>query len=136
MKTLSERTTSQNIKINILLRKKFFYFFAHSKKTSIFALAIQRCIVDCIGIWCNGNTTDSGPVIPGSNPGIPTLPKKQSVGFRQIVFCFHSLIFLFKRNAQRLQLVSIGYTVENETAHKLYGCLRCARKIVSIFMVL
>ncbi len=25
-----------------------------------------------IGIWCNGNTTDSGPVIPGSNPGIPT----------------------------------------------------------------
>lgn len=24
------------------------------------------------GIWCNGNTTDSGPVIPGSNPGIPT----------------------------------------------------------------
>ena len=25
-----------------------------------------------IGIWCNGNTTDSGPVIPGSNPGSPT----------------------------------------------------------------
>ena len=25
-----------------------------------------------IGIWCNGNTTDSGPVIPGSNPGTPT----------------------------------------------------------------
>ena len=25
-----------------------------------------------IGLWCNGNTTDSGPVIPGSNPGIPT----------------------------------------------------------------
>ena len=25
-----------------------------------------------IGIWCNGNTTDSGPVFPGSNPGIPT----------------------------------------------------------------
>ena len=25
-----------------------------------------------IGIWCNGNTTDSGPVIPGSSPGIPT----------------------------------------------------------------
>ena len=26
-----------------------------------------------IGIWCNGNTTDSGPVIPGSSPGIPTI---------------------------------------------------------------
>ena len=25
-----------------------------------------------IGPWCNGNTTDSGPVIPGSNPGSPT----------------------------------------------------------------
>ena len=25
-----------------------------------------------IGIWCNGKTTDSGPVIPGSSPGIPT----------------------------------------------------------------
>ena len=24
------------------------------------------------GIWCNGNTTDSGPVFPGSSPGIPT----------------------------------------------------------------
>ena len=28
-----------------------------------------------IGIWCNGNTTDSGPVIPGSSPGIPTIKK-------------------------------------------------------------
>ena len=24
------------------------------------------------GLWCNGNITDSGPVIPGSNPGSPT----------------------------------------------------------------
>ena len=28
-----------------------------------------------IGLWCNGNTTDSGPVIPGSNPGSPTKEK-------------------------------------------------------------
>ena len=27
---------------------------------------------EIIGLWCNGNTTDSGPVIPGSNPGSPT----------------------------------------------------------------
>ena len=26
-----------------------------------------------IGIWCNGNTTDSGPVILGSSPSIPTM---------------------------------------------------------------
>ena len=25
-----------------------------------------------IGLWCNGNTTDSGPVILGSNPSSPT----------------------------------------------------------------
>ena len=25
-----------------------------------------------IGIWCNGNTADSGPAFPGSSPGIPT----------------------------------------------------------------
>ena len=25
-----------------------------------------------IGLWCNGNTTDSGPVILGSSPSIPT----------------------------------------------------------------
>ena len=29
-----------------------------------------------IGLWCNGNTTDSGPVIPGSNPGSPTKQKR------------------------------------------------------------
>ena len=25
-----------------------------------------------IELWCNGNTTDSGPVVPGSNPGNST----------------------------------------------------------------
>ena len=25
-----------------------------------------------IGIWCNGNTADSGPAFPGSSPGTPT----------------------------------------------------------------
>lgn len=25
-----------------------------------------------IGLWCNGNTTDSGPVISGSSPDSPT----------------------------------------------------------------
>ena len=24
------------------------------------------------GVWCNGNTADSGPAFPGSNPGTPT----------------------------------------------------------------
>ena len=25
-----------------------------------------------IGLWCNGNTADSGPAFPGSSPGSPT----------------------------------------------------------------
>ena len=36
-----------------------------------------------IGIWCNGNTTDSGPVIPGSSPGIPT---REHLSFRKMLF--------------------------------------------------
>ena len=39
------------------------------------------------GIWCNGNTTDSGPVIPGSSPGIPTALKSK-LNFSTWIFCF------------------------------------------------
>ena len=30
------------------------------------------CFANDIGVWCNGNTTDSGPVILGSSPSTPT----------------------------------------------------------------
>ena len=58
--------------------------FIRRDKMSIFAkktaelFAIPNLFVSLhpqtkiIGLWCNGNTTDSGPVIPGSNPGSPT----------------------------------------------------------------
>ena len=48
----------------------FAIFFAKTKICSTFALAKRN-----IGLWCNGNTTDSGPVILGSNPGSPTQTK-------------------------------------------------------------
>ena len=35
-----------------------------------------------IGLWCNGNTTDSGPVILGSNPSSPTGEVFKSLGFK------------------------------------------------------
>ena len=38
-----------------------------------------------IGIWCNGNTTDSGPVIPGSSPGIPT---REHLSFERCFFLY------------------------------------------------
>ena len=49
--------------------------FGSSQKSSTFAPAKQKCI----GVWCNGNTTDSGPVILGSSPSTPT-QKKVSLG--------------------------------------------------------
>ena len=52
--------------------KKMGESFGNCKKHITFAIAIQKCIASDIGIWCNGNTTDSGPVILGSSPGIPT----------------------------------------------------------------
>lgn len=40
-----------------------------------------------IGIWCNGNTADSGPAFPGSNPGIPT-QEKQSTFSILLLLCY------------------------------------------------
>ena len=45
-----------------------------------------------IGIWCNGNTTDSGPVIPGSNPGIPT--KRSIFQDRKMLFYSEKEIYI------------------------------------------
>ena len=32
----------------------------------------SEMIAKGIGVWCNGNTADSGPAFPGSSPGTPT----------------------------------------------------------------
>ncbi len=47
--------------------KKLEIFFAIPKKLCNFAPANKT-----FGLWCNGNTADSGPAFPGSNPGSPT----------------------------------------------------------------
>lgn len=44
-------------------------FWIKEKFVSLHRKTEMKC---SIGLWCNGNTTDSGPVIPGSNPGSPT----------------------------------------------------------------
>ena len=44
-------------------------FWIKEKFVSLHRKTEMKC---SIGLWCNGNTTDSGPVIPGSSPGIPT----------------------------------------------------------------
>ena len=48
-----------------------------------------------IGVWCNGNTTDSGPVILGSSPSTPTAEKPLSTDVVNGFFCsyyFHESI--------------------------------------------
>ena len=37
------------------------------------------------GLWCNGNTTDSGPVFLGSNPGSPTI-------YSTIIFIYWAMV--------------------------------------------
>ena len=70
----------------ILLKKrqkqeKFAFFYKKVPKNfgssgicSTFAPAIRNKSVlkTKFGVWCNGNTADSGPAFPGSSPGTPT----------------------------------------------------------------
>ena len=71
---------------SIILKKRqkvekiaFFYKkvpknFASFEKSTTFAPAIRnkRVLKTKFGVWCNGNTADSGPAFPGSSPGTPT----------------------------------------------------------------
>ena len=48
-------------------------------KTCVIPILLYLCTVKFkglsladFGLWCNGNTTDSGPVFLGSNPSSPT----------------------------------------------------------------
>ena len=43
-------------------------------------------VANKIGVWCNGNTTVSGPVILGSSPSTPTVRKSSK--YLAWLFCF------------------------------------------------
>ncbi len=66
----------------MILDKKVWKKVCSSKKSTTFASAIRlmesfhktgQYRMQSIGVWCNGNTTDSGPVILGSSPSTPTM---------------------------------------------------------------
>ena len=38
------------------------------------------------GVWCNGNTADSGPAFPGSSPGTPTNKNANRLIIRRLAF--------------------------------------------------
>ena len=61
------------LKNRVFLEKSYVKVCRFQKKRYLCNVKNEiRLLAKDIGIWCNGNTTDSGPVIPGSNPGIPT----------------------------------------------------------------
>ena len=45
------------------------------------------------GLWCNGNTTDSGPVFLGSNPSSPTEKCPEYSGHFFCICVFHFPLF-------------------------------------------
>ena len=59
--------------------KKLMIYLVGTKKRRTFALAFHKKGVRDIGVWCNGNTTDSGPVILGSSPSTPTRKSRRMV---------------------------------------------------------
>ena len=79
----------------IFFCKKIAISFAVKEKRLTFALAI--------GLWCNGNTTDSGPVIHGSSPCNPT--KKADVNRP---FCFFTPL-LWSPSFETLALVVVFF---------------------------
>ena len=55
-------------------KRKFFQFFKQKNAENIF-FTEKSCTFAShlsLGLWCNGNTADSGPAFPGSSPGSPT----------------------------------------------------------------
>ena len=70
MQRYSKSSEIQNKLVKIgYFEKKTLKSFGVSRKSSTFAAANQK---NDFGVWCNGNTTDSGPVILGSSPSTPT----------------------------------------------------------------
>ena len=51
----------------LMLAQKICQKICVPQKSSIFAPLLSKCT----GLWCNGNTADSGPAFPGSSPGSP-----------------------------------------------------------------
>ena len=71
--------------------QNFFRIFLWICKNKFYFCTVERDIE----LWCNGNTTDSGPVIPGSNPGSST---KKTALLKCGLFVFGAHATEFARN--------------------------------------
>ena len=79
-------------------KRKIFHFFKQKNGENIF-FTEKSCTFAShlsIGLWCNGNTADSGPAFPGSSPGSPTERKEffnRRVPFSFAFFFVYSFLF-------------------------------------------
>ena len=69
-------------------KRKNFHFFQQKKSENIF-FTEKSCTFASqlsLGLWCNGNTADSGPAFPGSSPGSPTerFPYRKSLFYYSV----------------------------------------------------
>ena len=76
-------------------------FWIKEKFVSLHRKTEMKC---SIGLWCNGNTTDSGPVIPGSNPGSPTTHQQKPTKIASFsgFCCFSTMCKFFIIGGQRI----------------------------------
>ena len=84
-------------------------FWIKEKFVSLHRKTEMKC---SIGLWCNGNTTDSGPVIPGSNPGSPTQHTDKNPLKSQVLVGF-------------LLLISRHYEKNRHRFGDLFGDMAC-----------
>ena len=84
------------------------------------------------GIWCNGNTTDSGPVIPGSSPGIPTYAARHLSVMKDVFFVYRNSILWSIHNNTPPKLSPGGYCVYFFSASiALIFCFTISRSALS-----
>ena len=79
-------------------QKRIIFHFFKQKKSKIICFTKKRCTFAShlsIGLWCNGNTADSGPAFPGSNPGSPTEERGSIKSLVLLLFCIFFLFFFF-----------------------------------------
>ena len=85
-----------------------------------------------IGIWCNGNTTDSGPVIPGSSPGIPTHMVRHLSVMKSVFFVYRNSVLWSIHNNNPQSFRPGGYCIYFFSASiALIFCFTISRSALS-----
>ena len=104
----------------IFFRKKREIVWKFRKNAVPLQLQLENCIF--IGIWCNGNTTDSGPVILGSSPSIPTqkIAKSLNISAWRFLHVYNSRLFPDLYRTYHSNLNSMGIVI-----FALIGLLFC-----------